>query len=164
MTIRTAPELYAHAIAIERQAAERYQELAVRMDDEGREDLAHAFALLAQAEAGHLQALQARTEGVALPEIPGGRYQWLVADAPETAARQFFFRLMTPRDALHVALQAEHRAQAFFEGVFMSCDDPALRALAREMAAEEQEHVALIERLIEGTPRGNLAERVIFEQ
>ena len=164
MTIRTAPELYAHAIAIERQAAERYAELAERMQDEGRDDLGHTFAMLARAEAGHLQTLRARTDGVALPEIPATSYQWLTDDAPETPARQFLFSLMTPRDALYVALLAERRAQAFFEGVFMTCDDPALRALAREMAAEEQEHVLLIERLMESTPRTDLAERVIFEQ
>jgi len=162
--IRTAPELYAHAIAIEREAAERYAELAARMDDEGRVDLARVFDLLARLEAGHLEALEARTDGVALPPVPGGDYQWLEAGAPQTAAREAVFRLMTPRTALAVALQAEKRAQAFFEGVFMTCDDPALRALAREMAAEEQEHAGLIERLLEETPREQLSSTVIFDR
>ena len=164
MTIRTAPELYAHAMAIEREAADRYAELARRMQDEGRDDLARVFAVLAKAEADHLETLRARTDGVALPEIRPGSYLWLSEEAPETPARQFFFRLMTPRDALYVALLAEQRAQAFFEGVFMTCTDPALRALAREMAAEEQEHVLLIERLREETPQGDLSATLIFER
>jgi len=152
MFIRSAPELYAHAIAIEREAAERYAELASRMQDEGREDLGRVFQLLADMESEHLQTLEARTLDVALPAIAEGRYNWLDAGAPETAARELVFRLMTPRMALAIALDAELRAQAFFERVFMTCEDPALRALAREMAADEQEHVALLARILEATP------------
>jgi rubrerythrin len=59
---------------------------------------------------------------------------------------------MTPQHALRMALGAEKRAQAFFEHVLLTADDPALRALAREMAADEQEHVLLIERMLESTP------------
>jgi len=164
MTIRSAPELYAHAVAIEREAAERYTELAARMNDEGREDLARIFELLADLESEHLRTLEARTVDVALPAIPDGRYHWMDAGAPETAARDLIFRLMTPRMALDIALQAEKRAQAFFERVFTTCDDPALRALAREMAADEQDHVALLERMLENTPEASLASTVIFSR
>ncbi len=152
MPIQSAPELYAHAIAIEREAAERYGEFATRMQDEGRDDLARIFEMLADLESEHLRTLEARTLDVVLPPIPPHRYHWLEAGAPETAARSMVYRLLTPRMALAIALQAEMRAQAFFEQVFMTCDDPALRALAREMAAEEQSHVLLIERLLENTP------------
>jgi rubrerythrin len=152
MPIQSAPELYAHAIAIEREAAERYAELAARMGDEGREDLARVFTLLADMESEHLQTLEARTLDVVMPPIPVGRYQWLDAGAPETAAHELVFRLMTPRMALAIALDAELRAEAFFEGVFMTSDDPALRALAREMAADEQQHVTLLARILEETP------------
>jgi rubrerythrin len=34
----------------------------------------------------------------------------------------------------------------------VSTDDPALRALAREMAADEGDHVLMLERLLERTP------------
>jgi len=160
--IASVPELYAHAIAIEREAAERYTELAVRMHDEGREDLARMFDMLALLEGGHRDALLARTAGVLLPAIPRGRYRWLGDVAPETAAHDLVMRLLTPHNALAIALQAERRAQAFFEGVFATCHDPALRALAREMVAEEQEHAELIERLLENTPEPQLASTVIF--
>src|SRR4249920_1748237 len=121
MTIRTAPELYAHAIAIEREAAERYTELALRMHDEGREDLARVFDMLALLEGGHRDALLARTVGVLLPAIPRGEYRWLGNIAPETAGHDLVMRLLTPHSALSIALQAEQRAQAFFEGVFATC-------------------------------------------
>ena len=161
--IESPAELYAHAIAIEREAAERYSELAERMADEGRDALAEIFGALGRAETEHLETLLRRTEGVALPTIAGGQYHWLGAGAPESAARELVFRLMTPRQALAIALHAERRAQAFFEHVYWTAADPALRALAKEMAAEEREHVALVAQLIESTPQP-LDTTVIFEK
>jgi len=150
--IRSAEELYAHAIAIEREAGERYSEFALRMADLGNEAVAELFSRLAAFETEHLETLLRRTDGVALPEPAPAEYRWLDAGAPETAARELIFRLMTPRQALEIALAAEKRAQAFFEHALMTAADPALRALAKEMAGEEQEHVRLVEHLLERTP------------
>jgi rubrerythrin len=162
--IQSAAELYAHAIAIEREAAARYSEFAERMADQGREDLARLFALLARLEAEHLEALQRRTAGIAVPEIAQGEHKWLDAGAPETAAREFLYRLMTPRYAIAIALRAERHAQAFFEHVFWTSTDPSLRALAREMAADEREHAALLAAMLDGAPEPALDQTLIFSQ
>ena len=162
--IQSPAELYAHAIAIEREAAARYGEFAERMADEGRDDLARVFALLALLEAEHLEALQRRTAGIAVPEIAQGEHKWLDAGAPETAAREFLYRLMTPRYALAIALRAERHAQAFFEHVFWTATDPALRSLAREMAAEEHHHASLLATMLDGSPEPSLGETLIFPQ
>ena len=150
--IRTTVELYAHAIAIEREAAERYAELAQRMDDLGNDEVSALFRRLAVFEAEHLQTLEARTAGVDLPRIAPGAYAWLDASAPETAARELVYRLLTPRAALDIALDAERRAQQFFADVRASATDAGLRALAQEMAAEEQGHIAMVEQGIARTP------------
>ena len=160
--IESAPELYAHAIAIEREAAERYGEFAGRMADEGRDELADVFGLLARVEAEHLEALQARTEGIVLPAIAEDRYKWLDSGAPETPARELFYRLMTPHHALAIALHAEQRAQAFFEHTYWTSSDPALSALAKEMAAEEREHVDMVSRMLGDTPEPSLDTTLIF--
>jgi rubrerythrin len=161
--IRTAAELYAHAIAIEREAAERYAELAVRMADLGNPAVAGLFRRLAGFEAEHLQTLLNRTNGVELPGLSSAEYRWLDAGAPETAARELVFRLMTPRHALAIALGAEQRAQEFFEQVFATAPDPALRALAQEMAVEEREHVRLVEGMLARTPDPNVDWAGLFE-
>jgi rubrerythrin len=161
--IASAGELYAHAIAIEREAAERYSEFAERMEDLGNAAAAEVFVRLAGFETEHLDALLQRTEGVALPRLEECNYRWLDAGAPETAARELVFRLMTPRQALTIALHAERRAQAFFEYVLMTAADPALRALAREMAADEGEHVAMLEQMLARTPPPALDWRPIHE-
>ena len=160
--IESAPELYAHAIAIEREAAERYAEFAERMTDEGREELAEVFSLLARVEQEHLETLRARTEGIALPAIAEDRYKWLDSGAPETPARELVYRLMTPRHALAIALHAERRAQAFFDHVGWTSSDPALRALAKEMAAEEREHVEMVSKMLGDTPEPALDTTLIF--
>jgi rubrerythrin len=134
------------------------------MADEGREDLARLFDLLAREEAEHLEALERRTDGFALPAISAGRYKWLDAGAPETAARELVYRLMTPRQALAIALNAEQRAQAFFEYVYWTSADPALRALAKEMTEEEREHVAIVGRMLSDTPESGLDTTLIFER
>jgi rubrerythrin len=151
-TIQSAPELYAHAIAIEREAAARYGELAERMADRGDEAVADVFSALARMETEHLAALEKRAARLALPKITIGRYQWFDNGAPETAAHEWLFRLITPRQALAIALEAEKRAQAFFERVLLTCEDPALRALAGDMAKEENDHVSMVTRLVERTP------------
>lgn len=150
--VRSPNELYAHAIAIEREAAERYAELAQHMEDLGNDEVGALFRRLAIYEAEHLQTLEARTAGVALPGIDAGEYAWLDAGAPETVARELVFRLLTPHAALGLALEAERRAQQFFAGVRASAADPALRALAQEMAAEELEHIALVEQALARVP------------
>lgn len=151
-TIASPAELYAHAIAIEREAAERYSEFAGRMADLGNDEVAKVFSMLADFEAEHLDTLNRRVEGIAVPELSPAEYKWLDAGAPETNAHDLIFRLLTPYQALGIALEAEIRAQQFFRHVFRTASDPALRALAQEMAAEESEHIAAVERELARTP------------
>lgn len=136
---------------MEREATERYAEFARHMADEGNDEVAELFSRLARLEGAHLEALQQRTRGVELPALEPD-YAWLDAGAPETLAHDLVFRLMTPHQALGIALQAERRACAFFEQARRAADDPALRSLAQEMAAEEGEHIAMLEALLARTP------------
>ena len=132
-------ELYVHAIAMEREAAERYAEFSHRMADEGNTDVAALFARLAAQESEHLATLRRRTAGVELPPLEAD-YSW----SPRRPA--------TPHQALGIALCAEKCARSFFEQAQRVADDPGLRALAREMSAEEGEHIAMIEALLARTP------------
>lgn len=135
--IATPTELYAYAIAMEREACERYALLAERMRFLRHEAVAEVFERLAGFEAEHLRALSARAAGLRLPRLVG-------EVAPPAATP-----VLSVRQALGMALDAENRAQAFFEEVMTRADDPAVRALAREMAAEEGEHAELLQMLLE---------------
>ncbi len=87
-----------------------------------------------------------------MAEVPAGEYRWLDAGAPETAAHDWIFRLLTPYDALRIALAGEERARDFFRGVAEGTDDAQLRAFALEMAEEEVEHAARLERALAHEP------------
>ena len=144
--------LYAHALAIEREAAQRYGEFALHMADEGSDAVARLFAELAGFEGEHARALERESAGMALPPIAPAEFAWLDAGAPETAAHDLVFQLMTPHDALEIALAAELRAQAFFEQVLERAADPRLRELAAEIAQEEQAHAARVRQALARTP------------
>jgi len=152
VTSEYTAELYVHAIAIESEAARRYAELAQAMAARGNHAVAALFSILAAHEGHHLEELQRRAVGMALPALDAD-YTWGDGDAPETV-RLDAHAPVTPERALALALEAEKRAHAFFENAMRVCRDAETRQLAREMAAEEAEHVALIERMVQRGPRG----------
>ena len=145
--IGTVRELYAHAIAIERDAVNRYVGLAQAMDEQGNDPVAALFRQLAVFESEQLRALEARAHGLALPSVALAS---LGIDSPETVLPERAPGLITPRHALGIALEAEVRARAFFTDVRTVATDPALRALAQEMAAEEDRHIVLVEQALFG--------------
>jgi rubrerythrin len=122
-------ELYVHAIATEREAARRYAELAERTL--GQDQRAAAlFRALAQAEARRLADLTRESAGLELPDLSAD-HSWR----------------MDGRDPLQIALRAENAARAFFEQAARTAPDPAGRALALEMAAQESAHAVLLGRM-----------------
>lgn len=143
-------ELYTHAIAIEREAARRYAELAEAMSARGNHAVSELFRLLAGAERRHLEELERKAHGVALPPLTSD-YTWRDGEAPETVPLAPSDSI-TQRSALAAALDAEKRARAFFEHAARITPDADTRALAQEMAAEEGEHAAMIERMLTRQP------------
>lgn len=145
-------ELYAHALAVEREAAARYAELAEFMSDHDNQPVAELFARLAQIEEEHAGAILARTRSLELPALRSFEHTWFDAGPPETVAHEFVFRLMTPHDALKIALEAEQRARAYFEQVFADATDPDVKMLAAAMIQEEQQHIEWVERALAMDP------------
>jgi rubrerythrin len=88
---------------------------------------------------------------VPLPPLTSD-YTWRDGEAPETVPLAPC-AIISQRSALAAALDAEHRARAFFEHAARITHDADTRALAREMAAEESEHAVLIERMLARQPR-----------
>jgi rubrerythrin len=143
--LASTAELYAHALAIEREAAARYEGLARLMVERGCGALAALFAHLAAREAQHGKAIGARAQGLELPLLKPWEYGWSGAGSPEGVAQALGSRLGSPHDALAVALEAEQRARAFYEQVFAAAGDPDVKLLAAALAQEEARHVEWLE-------------------
>lgn len=139
--LRSMDELMDIAVAMEREAAARYEALAAQMHGQGAADLAALFDRLAELEREHGQGLErwaART---------GGRPPESVAIAwemPETFGSEADGPGLTPYDALAVAVRNEERAFSFYSYLAAMADDAAVRQRAESMAREELEHVALL--------------------
>lgn len=147
--IATVEEFYAHALAIEREAADRYVEFEEYFAGRGEDVLAGLCRNLASAEQQHFEELARACEHLALPAIAAANYRWLEAGAPETAARELLYRVATPRQLLEIALAAEVRAGAFFVWVARTAPSLEVRQLANIMAAEEAEHVQWVRQALE---------------
>jgi len=145
---RNLPELYAHALVMERDAAKRFAELEQLMRDTGVEHLAEEFENIGREEKEQYDLLVLGTAGRELPELSGWEYAWhyLGAEADRAPAPT------NSREALAVALGTERRTQNFYADVAENSADEAVRAFAAEMAADEQRHVMRLELLLAREP------------
>jgi rubrerythrin len=139
--IDTLELFYAHALAIEREAAERYEEFRAWFEDRGEEVLAGLCAGMAREERHHYERILRAARGRALPSIDASRYQWIDMASPEAPAHELVHRVATPRQLLEIALAGEVAARRFFRWVTRTSRDPGVRAAARSLAREEAGHV-----------------------
>ena len=150
--IRHVEEFYAHALAIEREAGERYTEFASWFDAKGEDVLAGLCRNLAHMEHAHYLELSRASAHLRLPDILEEGYHWLGDFSPELVLHEDFMRAAGPRELLSMALNAEMRAVDFFDWVVRTTPDEGVRALARGMAAEERQHVEWVSKAIEYRP------------
>jgi len=147
--IKTVEEFYAHALAIEREAAQRYEEFTEHFEARGEDSLAGLCRNLARMERGHFDDLASACTNLTLPAIAEGGYHWLDSDSPEAPAHEMLYRIASPRNLLEIALAAEWRAREFFVGVARTAPSLTVRELASVMAAEEAEHVKWVRQALE---------------
>lgn len=149
-TPETLDELMAQALAMEREAAERYAEFADAMETHNNTDVARLFRTMAGYEAKHAQEIMAEMGWVNAPAVPPGA--WPTYEPPESVPMQEVHYLMQPWHALQLALAAEQRAEAFFADLAAKVQDGPIRKAALHMLEEEREHVALVKAWLEKVP------------
>lgn len=151
--IRTIEDFFAHALALEREAATRYLQFSEQMLAYDNREAAELFETLAQLESAHHERLQDRFRERAPTALRPWEYRWIDPESPESAPLDESHYLMTPWHAMRIALVNELRAQRFFEAVAASPDaTPEVRALATEFAADEHEHAGHLERMLATLP------------
>jgi rubrerythrin len=150
--ITSIENLMAYAYAMESEAARRYSEFADTMEVHNNTEVAELFRKLARIESRHSEHVLEAMHWTTQPAPPAGGYQWEGASAPESSQPEELHYLMQPYHALQIALHNEKRALEFFRKLARTA--PAeLREAAREMEADEAEHVALIEAWLLRTPK-----------
>ena len=145
---KSLPELYAHALNVEREATKRFAELERLMRDAGYDYLADEFERIGSEERDQYEALALGTQGRELPQIMEWEYAWhYMGSAMERPAPP-----KNAREALALALATERRAMYFYVDVAEHTDDDTVCAFAAEMAADEQRHVQRLELLLSREP------------
>lgn len=145
--MQTMGDFLAHAIALERDSAERFDVLADALDVHNNPEVTTLFRKMAHFSRLHLEEVsgEARRRAVDVPHIAPWAFQWPGAEPPETPAMEGTHYRMTVHQALALALDSERRGQAFYSRVAETATDAEIRDLARSFAEEEGEHVALLE-------------------
>ena len=138
-------QLLLHALVIELEAKQRYQQLAEMMEQTGNAKVAKIFARMSEIEATHAEIVDEHIRGRRLPTITPSQYQWRGPEAPENTDSARLFHLMTPCQAMSLALDNEKRAYEFFADVVDDSTDERVREMAAEFALEEEQHVAWVE-------------------
>lgn len=149
----TVAELLAHSLAIESEAEERYTMLAEQMEVANNEEVAALFRRLAEIEGKHVAKVHTLAGDDPLPHIAPWDLHWRGQAAPEAPQFDDVHYLMTPHQALELALQGECYAAEFFADVAANARDATVRKLAEELAEEEHEHVTLVEKWLARYPK-----------
>lgn len=145
-------DFLARAWAMEVEAVERYTMLADAMEQHNNREVAELFRKLARIEQLHADRILEESPSMKPPVLPPGGLQWDDGEGPETADPGELHYRMQPYHALQIALVCEQRAHRYFGKIARSASVQAVRKAAREMAAEEAEHVRLIEDWLKRTP------------
>ncbi|HET6492875.1 MAG TPA: hypothetical protein VFG44_07875 [Burkholderiales bacterium] len=141
-------EFYAHALAIEREAARRYWEFAHQLLLYRKNIIAGVLLELARRECEQLDALEYETAGMALPALAPSEHRWHGVDGQDDGPLFIARCLSNPAHALEVALENERRAKAFYERMAVTLSDLEARRIATKHASDENEHIAFIERAL----------------
>lgn len=150
--MKTVAEFLAHAIALEEESAQRFDELADALEVHHNGEVVGLFRKMAEYSRRHLAEARERAAGLTLPSFAPWEFRWPDPESPETVGTDEVHYRMTPHHALTAALASERRGHAFYSTIERTARDDDLRALASAFAAEEMEHIRLLENWLERYP------------
>lgn len=146
--MESVEEFLAYAINLEREAADRYQQLALAMDAYGNREVGKLFHRLSAYSRMHLGQAQARSGFRDMPKMKPEDFLWPNLESPETAAIWGADPLLGRQHALEIALDAETAGYEFYKSVLDATRDPEIRMMAKEFVEEEAEHVSELQKWI----------------
>ena len=152
-TPRTVGEFMVVALVMESEAAQRYAEFADAMEMHNNREVAELFRKMAVIESRHATQIMEEMGWEKSPPLHFGLPTWDGFEAPETAPIDEVHYLMQPYHALELALANEQRAERFYARLAQAASTESVRKAARELQAEEREHVELIRAWMAKVPK-----------
>ncbi len=155
--MQTVEEFLAYSIHLEKEAAERFGELADAMESGGNREVGQLFRRLSDYSKLHLADATARAGFREIPEIGPNEFVWPDLESPEAAAIWGADPMIGREEALQIALAAETAGYDYYKHVLDTTDDPEVKILAKEFVAEEAGHVAELKKWIAAAKAGQTA-------
>jgi rubrerythrin len=146
--MQSVEEFLAYAIHLEREAADRFGQLADAMESCGNGEVSKLFRQLAGYSRMHLAEAQMRAGFRDIPVMKPDDFLWPDLESPETAAIWAADPFIGREQALEIALDAETASFEFYKSIRDTTNDPEIKMLAKEFVEEESEHVAELQRWI----------------
>jgi rubrerythrin len=153
--MKNVEEFLAYAINLEREAADRFAQLADSMLSCGNHDVEKLFRRLSEYSRLHLADARARSGFRDIPPMKIDEFVWPDLESPESAAIWAADPFIGREQALEIALDAETAGFDFYKNVLDTTDDPEIKALAKEFVEEERGHVAELQKWIAAHRSGN---------
>lgn len=147
-TLTSIEDLLGYAVAMEREAAARYIELADVMTVHNNQDVAEFFQRMAKAEQKHVE----RVTDIQRQLAPDARLRWRDVGGGEAPDRDEWHYLHQPYHAIMIALRFEKRAANFFAEVARTVSAKEMKEMASRLAEEEEGHVRELEKLLPHYP------------
>ena len=138
------------AALIEVEACNRYQQFADGIGSRGADDAGAVFRDMVVNETKHCDQLAERRMalfGDTPPKVTADDI--FDVEAPDYGAPTWNMSVLK---AYYVALAAEKKAHAFYDGALRYVTHPEVKALFEELREEEAEHVAMVQALIAALP------------
>lgn len=145
----TSVEMFlGYSIKVEEEAALHFDELAEAMETCGNDEVAKLFRQFAGYSRLHWEEAKSKAGARDIsPRLPD-EHMWPNLETPEQTSLWAGDPSMSRRDALKAALLGERNGFDFYHHIAETARDADIRALAKEFANEEAEHVAILERWI----------------
>jgi rubrerythrin len=154
--MNSVEEFLSHAIELEREAAERFGQLADAMESCGNWEVASLFRQLANYSRLHLSDARLRSGFHDMSAAKAGVCLWPGIESPETAAIWAADPLIGREQALLIALDAETAGLEYYRSIFETTEDPEIKAFAKEFTEEESGHVAELQKWIAAHQTGSV--------
>jgi rubrerythrin len=146
--MQSIEEFLAYAIHLERDAADRFGQLADAMATYGNVEVGKLFRRLSDYSRLHLAEAHARAGYRDIPVLKSDEFDWPDMESPETAAIWAADPFIGREQALQIGLEAESAGLAYYKTIFETTTDPEIRVLAKEFVEEESAHVAELQNWI----------------
>ncbi len=146
--LESVEEFLAYAIRLEREAADRFGQLADAMQSSGNGAVGKLFRQLSEYSRMHLAEAQARAGFRDMPKLEPGRLRMAGPREPGDGGHLGGRPDARPGRGARSRAAGRDGGTALLQAVRDTTHDPEILALAKAFVEEEAEHVAALERWI----------------